>query len=292
MSRALLHVLPIIISDMPQYSLGFHPNPDKALVFAGDKFGNLGTFDASQPTPPVQDDDADDEDILDRPPPDITAFHLHTRTISTFLFQPSSPSTLLSASYDSSIRSLDLRESKATQIYAPADEDADEPISGLDVAAAAPHTLYFSTIMGAFGRHDMRAPAGSATSVVQLADKKIGGFSLHPTQPHLMATASLDRTLKVWDLRKMGAKGGALPALLGEHESRLSVSHASWNAVGQVATASYDDTIKIHDFAACGAWRVGHKLGEEAMRPKTVIKHNNQTGRWVTMLVVPILDSL
>ncbi|KAI9822137.1 MAG: hypothetical protein M1832_003140 [Thelocarpon impressellum] len=275
------------------YSLGFHPNPAKALVFAGDKLGNLGIFDASQSpgasgvaikSEDVKVEEDGDEDEEDEAPfPTITAFHLHTRTISTFLFPPTSPSTLLSASYDSSIRSLDLNAARATEVYAPADPDSDEPISGLAVPPSERHMLYFTTLQGAFGRHDTRAPSATATATALLSDKKIGGFSLHPGMPHLLATASLDRTLKIWDLRKLSG-ADKTPACLGEHESRLSVSHAAWNSAGLVATASYDDTVKVHDFSGCGGWKAGHQIGEEGMRPKTVIPHNNQTGRWVTIL--------
>jgi hypothetical protein len=76
---------------------------------------------------------------------------------------------------------------------------------------------------------------------------------------------------------------GSDPSLLGEHESRLSVSHASWNSAGQVATTSYDDTVKIHDFSKAATWTPGEEISEAAMKPTTVIRHNNQTGRWVTM---------
>lgn len=75
-----------------------------------------------------------------------------------------------------------------------------------------------------------------------------------------------------------------MPNLIGEHESKLSVSHAAFNAAGQVATASYDDTVKIYDFSAAGSWKVGHTLTEDEVKPKTIIPHNNQTGRWVTIL--------
>ncbi|KAI9797900.1 MAG: hypothetical protein M1833_005100 [Piccolia ochrophora] len=268
------------------YSLGFHPNPDKPVVFAGDKLGNLGIFDASQNVPPAPEDDEDED--YSAPDPAVTAFKLHTRTISTFIFPPNTAS-LLSASYDSSIRSLDLTASKATEVYAPSTPDVDAPVSGLDIPATEPHLLYFSTLDGAFGRHDTRAPSSpgntGGTEIYALSEKKIGGFSLHPLHPHLVATASLDRMLKIWDLRKMSGRGDwRLPALLGEHESRLSVSHAAWNVAGQVATASYDDTVKIHDFGGCGGWAAGHDIGEEKMEPATVVPHNNQTGRWVTIL--------
>jgi len=245
--------------------------------------GNLGLFDASQNSPEVKaEDNGDDEETDDPSEPAITAFKLHSRTISSFLF-PTDPSFLYSGSYDSSIRKLDLQKEIAVEVYAPASMDDDEPISGIDIPYTDPNVMYFSTLNGSFGRHDIRTP--SATEIWQLSEKKIGGFSLHPLQPHLVATASLDRTLRIWDLRKINGKGDARqPSLLGEHTSRLSVSHAAWSAAGHVATASYDDTVKIYAFPSASKWKVGHELDEAAMEPSAVIKHNNQTGRWVTIL--------
>jgi WD repeat-containing protein 76 len=263
--------------------MGFHPTADRPLIFAGDKMGNLGLFDASQNSPGVKaEDNGDDEELGDRPEPAITAFKLHSRTISSFLF-PADPSFLYSGSYDSSIRRLDLQKEVAVEVYAPASMDDDEPISGIDIPYTDPNIMYFSTLNGSFGRHDVRTP--SDTEIWQLSEKKIGGFSLHPLQPHLVATASLDRMLRIWDLRKISGKGDARqPNLLGEHTSRLSVSHAAWSAAGHVATASYDDTVKIYSFPSASKWKVGHELDEAAMEPSAVIKHNNQTGRWVTIL--------
>lgn len=263
--------------------MGFHPTADRPLIFAGDKMGNLGLFDASQNSPGVKaEDNGDDEELGDRPEPAITAFKLHSRTISSFLF-PADPSFLYSGSYDSSIRRLDLQKEVAVEVYAPASMDDDEPISGIDIPYTDSNIMYFSTLNGSFGRHDVRTPSG--TEIWQLSEKKIGGFSLHPLQPHLVATASLDRMLRIWDLRKISGKGDARqPNLLGEHTSRLSVSHAAWSAAGHVATASYDDTVKIYSFPSASKWKVGHELDEAAMEPSAVIKHNNQTGRWVTIL--------
>lgn len=205
---------------------------------------------------------------------------------------PSMPQTLYTASYDSSIRGLDLEKSKSTDLYAL----DDDPISGVDMAVTDPHVLYFTTLNGAFGRHDTRTRGNEGSELYQLSEKKIGGFSLHPLAPHYLATASLDRTMRLWDLRKISKK---LPTLVGEHTSRLSVSHAAFNSVGQVATSSYDDTIKIHSFGvgvkidstrnptkgleAISSWKAGYQLEEERMEPEVVVRHNNQTGRWVTM---------
>lgn len=265
------------------YSMAMHPTTEKPLVFAGDKLGNLGICDASQKVAEVKqedDEDADDEG------PTITTLKPHTRTIHTFQFSPHDSNALYSASYDSTVRKLDLAKGVAVEVYAPADANEDAPLSGLEISKDSPHMLYFSTLNGQFGIYDMRTPSEKAAGleIFQLSEKKIGGFSLHPQQPHLVATASLDRTLKIWDLRKINGKGDwRLPALVGEHESRLSVSHAAWNSAGQVATASYDDTIKIHDFSGSGDWKTGTSLTDAEMKPSVVVPHNNQTGRWVTM---------
>jgi len=245
--------------------------------------GNMGLFDASQKGSEVKaEENEDGEEAADTSEPVIAAFKIHSRTITSFVF-PADGNTVYSGSYDSSIRKLDLQKGVAVEVFAPESLDEEMPISSIAMPSNDQNILYFSTLEGQFGRHDIRTRSG--TEIYQLGDKKIGGFSLHPLQPHLVATASLDRMLKIWDLRKITGKGDLrAPVLLGEHQSRLSVSHASWSAAGHVATASYDDTIKIHSFLDAGSFRIAHELDEGAMAPTATIRHNNQTGRWVTIL--------
>lgn len=265
---------------MPQraYALGFHPIEDKPVIFAGDKEGSVGVFDASQTAPEVDDEDED----ADIPNPVITAFTPHRRTITSFVFPADNSNAVYTSSYDSSIRMLDLAKGKSVQVFAPADINEDLPISALDMAHSDSNLLYFSTLDGGVGRHDLRSPKD--TEIWILSEQKIGGFSLHPLQPHLIATASLDRTMKIWDARKIAGKGDLRhPVLLGEHGSRLSVSHASWSAGGHIATSSYDDTIKIYNFSDASTWTAGHDISKK-MEPAHQVRHNNQTGRWVTIL--------
>lgn len=264
------------------YAMGFHPTEEKPIIFAGDKTGAMGVFDASQEVPSVEDDEDEEADL---PDPVISAFSTHSRTITSFHFSPIDPNAVFSASYDSSIRKLDLDKGVSVQVYAPPDGNDDHPISAIDMSAVNPHILLFSTLQGSLGRHDLRTKASEA-EVWSLTDHKIGGFSLHPAHPHLVATASLDRTLKIWDLRKIARDDDdeRRPALMGEHGSRLSVSHASWSSAGHVATSSYDDTVKIYDFSGAGSWDPGRTLSDRDMKPTQQIRHNNQTGRWVTIL--------
>lgn len=289
------------------YSASFHPTEEKPIVFMGDKLGHLGIVDGSQKpeVSAVKHEDGDEDEEDDYPDPIITTIKPHTRTISSMHTHSSNPGTLFTGSYDSSIRSIDLQKQVAVEVYGPKDKLEDSPVSGIDMSATDPNTIYFTTLQGSFGLHDYRTPS-SDTVMYELSDKKIGGFTLNPLAPHYLATASLDRTMKLWDLRKITKN---LPTLVGEHESRLSVSHAAFNTAGQVATSSYDDTIKIHSFGVTPApttttpssrklkikqsteklesmqtWKLGHTLPPEVMEPEVTISHNNQTGRWVTIL--------
>lgn len=265
------------------YTMAFHPSETKPLVFAGDKMGHIGVLDASQKRPKI---DEDEDEEYDEPDPAITTLKPHTRTISSMVIQPQKLTHLYSASYDSSIREMDLEKMTSEEKYAPESRSSDEPVSGIDMASDDPNCLYWTTLSGSFSRYDLRS-SKKPTSVEewQLSEKKIGGFSLLPSHPHFFATASLDRTMRLWDIRKLSHEN---PESIGEHESRLSVSHAAFNSVGQVATSSYDDSIKLYDFGQKGiaSWKPGHKLSEKEMRPDTVVRHNCQTGRWVTMYVL------
>ncbi len=277
--------------------MAFHPTEDKPIIFAGDKEGRLGIFDASQePDTPLKEEGTDDDEEADAPEPVILGFKPHARTISSICVLEHDPSAVYTSSYDTTIRKLDIEQQKSVEVYAPPEDAADDDmaISCMDFASDNPHLVFFSTLKGTLGRHDLRAKPNTATTIwTGLHDgHKIGGFSLSPRQPHLVATASLDRTLKIWDLRKIvthkdddGDKVDR-PSLIGEDPARLSVSHAAWGSGGQIATTSYDDTIRIYDFAdAQGKWTPGQSLLSDAdMKPRHRISHNNQTGRWVTIL--------
>lgn len=249
------------------------------MILAGDKKGTLGFFDASQNTPPEAEDDED----VDIPLPQVSAFEIHSRTISSIKVPTFDPNSVITSSYDSSIRCLDLQSQVSRQLWQPDDDGVDLGITCIDMSPEAKDTILFSTLEGTLGRIDRRS--NEKADMWGLCDNKIGGFSMNPLLPHLIATASLDRTLKIWDLRMIKGKGDLQhPSLLGEHQSRLSVSHASWSRGGYLATSSYDDTVKIYDMTDAIKWKSGQDIPDEKMNPVHQITHNNQTGRWVTIL--------
>ena len=303
------------------YTMTFHPTETKPLIFAGDKAGHLGVLDASQEktvsagiknenSDNDEEEEEEEEEEDNDPDPAITTLKPHTATISSMHIHPSKPTVLYTASYDSSIRETDLEKGTSIEKYAPESiEDDDQPISSIDMVPNDPNCIYWTTLHGTFGRIDLRTSSnGNSNSpsknlrrkssnnnnnnnqkVVefwQLSEKKIGGFSICPSQPHYLATASLDRFMRVWDLRKLDHDN---PIPVGEHENRLSVSHAAFNSSGQIATSSYDDSLKIYDLGAKGlpSWSPGRQLSDVEMTPDSVVRHNCQTGRWVTMYVPP-----
>jgi WD repeat-containing protein 76 len=237
----------------------------------------MGVFDASQEKPTY---DGDDESA-EIPLPKVSAFETHTRTITSIIVPQFDPNSVVSASYDSSIRCLDLSSQISSVLWQPAEDEDELAITCVDMSPEQKDVVVFSTMEGSLGRFDRRAK--EKAEIWSLCDNKIGGFSLHPLLSHLVATASLDRTLKIWDLRMVKGKGDMRhPSLLGEHSSRLSVSHASWGRSGHIATSSYDDTVKLYDMSDAMKWKPGQNIDD--MEPACQIRHNNQTGRWVTIL--------
>lgn len=248
-------------------------------MFAADKVGNLGILKATDGDRAANTRQDPEEEEEEEEKAEISNYKLHARTISSFFIPPAAAEQLISASYDSSIRCFDLNAGKSVELLVHPDESALSAVNPLDDAG---RVLLYATLEGEAGRCDVRA-GPRAAETWQCSDKKIGGCHVLPRgDRHLFATASLDRCVKIWDLRHMAAP-------LASHESRLSVSSAIWSATGKLATTSYDDTVKIYNpLALLGAGAsAGPGTGTGTvleLEPEHVIPHNNQTGRWVTIL--------
>ena len=155
-------------------------------------------------------------------------------------------------------------------------------ISDFQFSYEDPNVLFLTTLSGEFASFDVRTKPAEI-NLRRLADKKIGSFSVNPKRPYEIATGSLDRTLKIWDIRKTVAKPEwsqyeDLPSheLVSTYNSRLSVSAVSYSPMDQTLVCNgYDDTIRLFD--------VGTSL-EPDLQPKQTLKHNCQTGRWTSIL--------
>ena len=286
-SRASLHSVtdPSKTKLTPQRitSLLLHPSIIDRLAFAGDTNGNMGIWAIDQKS------EADDPVVVVTKP--------HGRTISRISDVPNKQTHILTGSYDGSCKSFDLSKERVLDTLSIRDEF--EGFLGIsDINCPSDNMLYVTTLNGLFFRHDMRQHPKEARykSLVRLHDKKIGGFCVNPLSEYHIATASLDRSIKIWDLRggKHSNTSDGLSSLhtCGEYNSRLSVSSVDWNSNQRLVCNGYDDTIRLFDIlnrsnADGGSARKPNlrlPMDGENLTAQHVLKHNCQTGRWLSIL--------
>lgn len=101
------------------------------------------------------------------------------------------------------------------------------------------------------------------TQVYNIKDHKIGCISLNPVHEHLMALASNDRTVTIWDVRHMDKQQA-------EFTHGYSATSAFWSPNGnKLVTTAYDDYVRIFER--------DESSGEISLQ--SAIRHNTHTGK-------------
>lgn len=297
-------------------SMFFHPSTTNRIVVGGDTTGNVGIWlvdEQNNDTKEEEEDDDDDE-------PSISILQLHGRNVSKIMTPTFSPEKIYTSSYDGSIRVLDLNKLTSTELLY-----LNEPGTREDIALGVSDinqcqdssVIFMTTLDGEFYQHDTRTPFNTrqrhhlaTKDLLRLHDKKIGGFAVNPNTNYQIATASLDRTLRIRDLRNVNKsvysefENQKSPHMYGNYNSRLSVSCVDWNQENRLVCNGYDDNICLFDYSGGSKldnelpviteWKSDFvpptKSSEELellpnnLTPFTKIKHNCQTGRWVSIL--------
>lgn len=300
----------------------FHPSNTKKIIIGGDRDGETGIWSVDD-TIENEDDDDDGLGYNDNDPV-ITKIKTHGTNIPKFEIRENKLEEIMSCSYDGSIRALDLNKliSKSVLEF----DDKYGNVSGIsDFQFINDNILYFTTLNGEFGNLDIREKNNGRRrlNILRLHDKKIGSFAINPKFDKQIVTASLDRTMRVWDIRKTQKSNWSIkysdeisPNCIGSYSSRLSVSTADWNNSGDIVCNGYDDTINIFNLSkfklesqrstyqfpiANGSVKKDHddqredddqdeqeqiynKLIPDNLEPDSKIRHNCQTGRWVSIL--------
>lgn len=260
-------------------SLFFHPSIDKKLIVSGDTNGNVGFWN-------VMDEYSNDEEEVE---PDISMVKLFTSNVARIDCYPTDSSRLLVASYDSYLRSIDLKSMKSFEILSLKDSfDTSLGISDFHFNHDNPNVLYMSTLSGEFLQLDLRMKSENLfKDFKRISDKKIGSFAINPKNSNEITTGSLDRTLRIWDLRKTVNNPDwsiysdnddycSSFVIKSTYDSRLSVSAVSYSPTDNTLVCNgYDDTIRLFDIS---------KKYEKKLNPTTTIKHNCQSGRWTSIL--------
>ncbi|OBZ88106.1 DNA damage-binding protein CMR1 [Choanephora cucurbitarum] len=226
----------------------FHPSDTKLLACAVDTEGYLGFWDVQG----VQEDGD----------PVVYQYRPHTSNVTDLHFIPSDHSKIMTSSYDGRIRTFDMNK---TEFAEDLDLEGEKyGITCFDISQDG-HQVWFSTSDGQAVLKDKRA---NRLTEHQLREKKIGCIHLNPVHQHLMAAASNDRTMTIWDTRMLKDQ-----TPLESVEHGYSVTSSYWSPQGNIiATASYDDYIRLFDLGD----------NQKSLALKSAIRHNNHTGRWVT----------
>lgn len=279
-------------------SLHFHPSVQNRLVCAGDTSGSLGIW--------AVDSSTEEGDPL------VLIFKPHGRSVSKICEVPNSLNQVVSASYDGSARIMDLQKQISYDVLTLKNSD-DETIalSDLNIHPNSPQIMSVTTLEGHFYQADLRAPKPNIRyqQLLRIHDKKVGGFSINPNREYQFASSSLDRTFRIWDLRSISKKnstsvltdGLAAPHLYGGFSSRLSISTVDWNSENRLVCNGYDDYLHMFDLSGshgdipdANSWAQTYMAGKQRRNGETdifnsipkfaSIRHNCQTGRWVSIL--------
>lgn len=236
------------------YSLDFHPCPSKLLIAAGDKRGGVGIWDI--------DAGPGADNLLYRT--------IHCSPIKSVVFPSNmtSSNVLYSASYDGSIRRLDLTKDTFEEVYVT-NQDDDIGISHLSLNSSCQWMLA-SCNNGQCLQVDERSGSGPVR-IWDLHRRQIKTVHVCPVEDNFFVTACVDGSVMMWDMRNLKPK--TPKHLQHVYSAQKSVSSAYFSSSGRrLLTTSMDNRLSIF-------WCVSP--GKE-MKPTVSMRHDNQTGRWLT----------
>uniref|UniRef100_A0A7R9V7J6 Anaphase-promoting complex subunit 4 WD40 domain-containing protein n=1 Tax=Chlamydomonas euryale TaxID=1486919 RepID=A0A7R9V7J6_9CHLO len=244
--------------------MAFHPSggADSLLLAAGDKQGMLSMW---RPSAAQQDGE-------------LWSLALHHEYVSALQWLGAGrPHLLATASYDGSVRLLDA--DKAAFVLADGVPDGVE-ISAMG-AAGDGSVLYIGDNDGELLRLDVReggtrgaggkaGSTGGSSGGIAAHLRKINSVHVEPSAQQLLATSSTDATIKVWDVRS-GFERKTKPLATFDHSKSCHAATFAPDGSQRLLSTSYDDTVRVWD-VKCGN-ASSHLLS---------VRHNNQTGRWIT----------
>jgi len=210
------------------YCMAIHENKDKVLVCGGDVDGNLGFWDLNEDLAEDYEPEFDEE-------PNVYSYRAHSRTLSSMQYSPTDPTKLFTSSYDGSIRYLDLVKQQFIESYVVS-SDASDHLGSISIDSTG-QQLWFADVEGAVTLKDVRTPKNEMVYRKSLHEKKVGCVNVNPKYGNLIVTSSLDRTMRIWDIRTFGKNTKVDEPLqeLAQFPHNLSVTSAMWSPDGEIS---------------------------------------------------------
>ncbi|XP_068131074.1 WD repeat-containing protein 76 isoform X2 [Hyperolius riggenbachi] len=234
------------------FSVAIHPSVNKTLVAAGDKWGNVGLWDLN--------DKSSDNGVY--------VFDLHSRPVGSLSFSPSHSEHLLSLSYDGTVRCGDVTRAVFDEIY----RDEEESFSSFDFLSADCSVLIVSHWDSQISIVDRRTPGTTYEQRTSVGLPSARTVSVHPLQRDLCAVTGAG-DVAIYDVRQLSQKQTRPVVSLYGHTRSVASAYFSPVTGNRILTASADDHIRVFDSS---------DLGGPKIPLLTSIRHNNNTGRWLT----------
>nr|CAD1831919.1 unnamed protein product [Ananas comosus var. bracteatus] len=223
----------------------FLPFGDRTVIAAGNKLGHLGFWDVD-----YSGGDGDGDGVF--------VYFPHRAPISGISVHLDSPTKIFTSCYDGFICLMDADSETFNMIYS-----CGYSIYSLCQAPHDNNSLYFGE-RGELKLFDLRV--GKVSGSWDLHEQRINTIDFHPENVNLFATSSTDGTACIWDLRR--SKENKLECLKTVQHNR-AVHSAHFSPSGScLATTSRDDKVRI--------------ISGANFEDLFMIKHNNQTGRWLS----------
>ncbi|CAG9462331.1 unnamed protein product [Pedinophyceae sp. YPF-701] len=257
--------------------MAFAPRSDAVVLAAGGKEGSVGLWclnhdtwepsDAAGFTAALEGVEAEEgdgaataKDVLGKSD-GVSLYSVHAAYISGFVWTADG---LTSSSYDGTVRRMDPAAERFELLF----RDEDRQFSAFDMT---PGLSLLADKDGELSVFDPRAPKGG-TKFFEAHDRKINTVHVEPVEQRLVATSGTDNAVSVWDSRKLGSKAKPLHS----YDLDKSSQGAFWSPDGsqKLLLTCYDNHLRVVDV------KTGGKDG--GWSKCTRVKHNTQTGRWVT----------
>ena len=198
------------------YSMAYHPERTKDLIFVGDKHGQLGIWDAlASPDEPEEDEDADTNvseggkywrlqphwpktsrssiSCIKFNPVDshsVSLLRFRRRRHQNYVNQHELQ--VLTSAYDCTLRSTSFVSGKSTELFSLASTST--LLTSFDLPQNG-NEIWISDALGGINHVDLREGGRSRRQVN--VKEKIGCISVNPRRDHLLVTSSNDHSLKL-----------------------------------------------------------------------------------------------
>ncbi|KAJ8417514.1 hypothetical protein AAFF_G00223570 [Aldrovandia affinis] len=234
------------------YSAAFHPCSSRLLLAAGDKGGRVGLWNL--------DGDWGDDGVL--------LFEPHTGPVNCMAFSSTQPTSLLTLSYDGSLRCADVEKAVFNKLY-----HSDVGLNSFDFLSHDCSTVLVSDWDGDVSVIDRRTPGTSHESISTLDPKTLRCVHVHPIHKQYFVAAE-SRDVHVYDVRCLRRKASQPVSALPGHS--LSISSAFFSPVtgNRVLTTCMDNQLRVFDTSEF----------IEKVPLLSSVRHDMHTGHWLTKL--------